>query len=150
MNVNLLAVLNLTHTVLPMMLKQQGGIIINVSSPAGQVNIDGSTLYNVSKAGLSAFSQSLYREVYQHGIHVLDLKPGFTYSEMVTAERARELPSLLQPVEASTVAEEALRAALAGEPYLVSGQKRWQQMGMFINRIFPRFADWLLRRITIR
>jgi short-subunit dehydrogenase len=72
----------LVHRVLPAMVEQRFGRIINVASLAGLIpGSPGSTLYGASKAFLVRFSQSLHLETRGEGVHVSALCPGFTFSE---------------------------------------------------------------------
>jgi short-subunit dehydrogenase len=79
-NLNLLAVMTCAHTVLPVMLKQKSGHIINTSSLAGLVAV--STVYTGTKFGVVGFSDGLRRELLKTGVHVSAFCPGFTPSEI--------------------------------------------------------------------
>lgn len=63
LNLNLLAPMELTRCVLPIMKKQGGGAIVNVSSVAGKRAFKKLTAYCASKFGLIGFSNSLRREL---------------------------------------------------------------------------------------
>src|SRR3954454_4762547 len=58
-NVNVLGLLYCTHAALPHMQEQGGGHIVNVSSVAGRVARMGSGVYNATKFGVVAFSESV-------------------------------------------------------------------------------------------
>ncbi len=76
------AVAELTHLVLPTMLANNAGQIVNVASVAGIVaGSSGHTLYAASKAFLIKFSESLAMENHHTGVTVQALCPGFTLSE---------------------------------------------------------------------
>lgn len=145
---NLVAVIHLTHLVVPTMIEQGAGIIINVSSPMGKLGLPGRTLYNASKAGLSMVSQTLRRELHPHRIVVLDCLPGFTRSEMIPPAREAELPRFLPVLDAEAVARRTLRAALQGQAEVMTGGiiARW---GLWLNKLAPRLADWLTRNLHI-
>ena len=64
-NVNLLGLMYCTHAALPIMQEQGSGHIVNVSSVAGRVARMGSGVYNATKWGVGAFSESLRQEA-QH------------------------------------------------------------------------------------
>lgn len=82
MQVMVHAVAELTHAILPTMLKNNSGAIVNVASVAGIVaGSSGHTLYAASKAFLIKFSESLAMENHHTGISVQALCPGFTLSE---------------------------------------------------------------------
>lgn len=69
--------LQLTHKVLPVMRKQNSGLIINVSSLASRFPIPFMGPYNAAKAAFSSLTQTLRLELgHNHPIHIVDLQPG--------------------------------------------------------------------------
>ena len=62
-HVNVFGVLYCTHAALPLMREQGSGHIVNVSSVAGRFARAGSGVYNLTKFGVGAFSESLRQEV---------------------------------------------------------------------------------------
>ncbi len=75
--VNLVAVIECAQAVLPAMLRQSSGHIINVASIAGLIGLPGSSIYSATKFGVNGFSDSLRREVQGLGIRVTAFCPGF-------------------------------------------------------------------------
>lgn len=98
--VNLYGPIRLTQLVLPVMLKQQGGHIVNVSSPAGVLALPGETVYNASRSGLTTFSESLRRELAGKGVEVSVVLPGWTRTEMIEQmdEQRLRKAGLLMPL----------------------------------------------------
>ena len=82
---NLNSVFNCTHHVLPSMLLQKKGRIINISSVIGQAGGFGQSNYSASKAGINGFTRSLALELARQGITVNAICPGFIETEMVAA-----------------------------------------------------------------
>jgi len=126
LRVMVVAVVELTHRLLPGMLERRYGRIVNVASLAGLVPpTAGHTLYSASKAFMIRFSQSLAAEVASEGVHVTALCPGFTYSEFHdvsgTRQRVSRLPRWLW-MDARTVAERGYDAVMAGEVLHVTGR----------------------------
>jgi len=76
--INLKGPINLHHAVLPHMVKQKGGKIINVASDAGRVGSSGESVYAACKGGIIAFSKTIAREMARHGIKVNAVAPGPT------------------------------------------------------------------------
>ena len=81
-NVNLIGVIECAQAVLPVMLRQKSGQIINVASIAGLVALPGSTIYCATKYGVNGFSDALRRELRGFGITVSAFCPGFTPTEI--------------------------------------------------------------------
>ncbi|MBW4690905.1 MAG: SDR family NAD(P)-dependent oxidoreductase [Lyngbya sp. HA4199-MV5] len=81
-DLNLVALMNLTHAVLPLLQTQGSGHIVNVSSVAGRTVRVGIGGYNVSKWGVNAFSEVLRQEVSQQNIRVTVIEPGLVNTEI--------------------------------------------------------------------
>lgn len=75
MHVNLIAPMLLSRAVLPAMLDQGSGRIINVGSMFGSIGFAYFTAYSASKFGLRGFSQALRRELADHAIDVVYISP---------------------------------------------------------------------------
>jgi hypothetical protein len=75
------AVIKLTYSALPFMLKQRRGFIINVSSLAAFLISPENNLYCSTKAFINTFTESLHLELAGTGIKVQALCPGFTLTE---------------------------------------------------------------------
>lgn len=74
--VNMRGVFLCTKAVLPMMMKQQSGDILNISSLAGRNAFIGGAGYGATKWALIGFARSLMLEVREHNIRVITLCPG--------------------------------------------------------------------------
>jgi NADP-dependent 3-hydroxy acid dehydrogenase YdfG len=75
-SVNILGVYYLTHAVLPSMISQNYGDIINIGSVAGLKYSPGFALYSATKFAVKAFSEGLRNEVQGHNIRVTTVHPG--------------------------------------------------------------------------
>ena len=73
---NLDAVLNVTHVVLPVMQEAGYGRIVNVSSEAGRLGSRGGAVYASAKGGVIAFTRSIARESGRKGITANVVAPG--------------------------------------------------------------------------
>lgn len=81
-NVNLKSAFNFIHAVLPIMMRQRSGSIINMASVVGVHGNAGQANYASSKAGLIALSKSIAQEVGSRGIRANAIAPGFIMTEM--------------------------------------------------------------------
>ena len=82
MRVNFLACVWTTHAALPVLLRQGGGVIVNVSSFAAQVVPPREGLYAASKAALDAFTAGLWNDLAGSGVHVGLVIPGAIDTEI--------------------------------------------------------------------
>lgn len=74
--VNLIAVLNTTHALLPSMQERGYGRIINVASEAGRLGSRGGAVYAAAKGGVIAFTRSIARESGAMGVTANVVAPG--------------------------------------------------------------------------
>ena len=81
-DINLLGTFNVTRNVIPYMIKQKSGRIINLSSVVGVAGNAGQTNYSASKAGIIGFTKSLAKEVASRNILVNAIAPGFIDTDM--------------------------------------------------------------------
>ena len=80
--VNLKSAFNFTKAVQPIMLKQKGGSIVNMSSVVGVSGNAGQANYSASKAGLIGFTKSIAKELGSRNIRSNAIAPGFIITEM--------------------------------------------------------------------
>lgn len=78
---NLNGPMAMCHAVIPYMLKQGSGVIVNISSVVGKRSAPKLAAYCASKFGLWGFSQTLALELRPHGIHVCHFCPTSTATE---------------------------------------------------------------------
>ncbi len=81
-NVNLKSAFNFIHALLPSMLRQRSGSIINMASVVGVHGNAGQSNYAASKAGLIALAKSIAQEVGSRGIRANAIAPGFIETAM--------------------------------------------------------------------
>ncbi len=84
-NVNLKSAFNFIHAVLPGMMRQRKGSIINMASVVGVHGNAGQSNYAASKAGLIALAKSIAQEVGSRGIRANAIAPGFIETAMTAA-----------------------------------------------------------------
>jgi 2-hydroxycyclohexanecarboxyl-CoA dehydrogenase len=76
--INLTGPLNMHHAVLPHMVKDGGGMIVNIASDAGRVGSSGESVYSACKGGIIAFTKTVARECAKHNIRLNVVCPGPT------------------------------------------------------------------------
>jgi len=92
-DINLKGTLHCTKEVLPIMIKQKYGRIINISSGAGKTGIPGMSVYSATKFAIVGFTESIADELKKTGIKVYAICPGGVDTRMYTSTFG-EKPSL--------------------------------------------------------
>lgn len=83
-DVNLTGTFNCIRAVLPSMIEQKRGAIVNMASVAGWIgSSDGESHYCAAKAGVMAFTRATAAEVGKFGIRVNAIAPGLIYNEFL-------------------------------------------------------------------
>ena len=113
-NVNLKSAYNFIHAVTPVMSRQKGGSIINMSSVVGVSGNVGQCNYSASKAGLIGLAKSIAKEMGPRGIRANCIAPGFIVSDMTNAlpEAVREAWAKTIPLRRGGTPEEVAKVAL--------------------------------------
>lgn len=135
LRLNIHALVELCHFLLPAMIERKQGAIINVSSTAGFQPLPYTTLYAASKAFVTSFSTGLAEEVRNYGVKVITLCPGPTRTRFfeVGQYRSIRLRGGMQPPE--EVVEAALRRLNRGGLVLC---RRLDKFLVFCERFLPR------------
>jgi NADP-dependent 3-hydroxy acid dehydrogenase YdfG len=121
---NVYGVLYCTHAALPLMAKQGSGHIVNVSSVAGRFAREGSGVYNLTKFGVGAFSESLRQEGVRYGVRVTLIEPGAVATELIGQNRPEVIEQIGKTLgDVQSLAAEDIAAAVLyaiGQPANVS------------------------------
>lgn len=80
--VNLIGTFNMTRNIIPYMVKQREGRIVNVASVVGEMGNAGQTNYSASKAGVIGFTKSIAKELATRNIRANAIAPGFIETPM--------------------------------------------------------------------
>jgi len=95
---NVTGTFNMTRAVVPFMISQRRGKIVNISSVSGEKGGRGQTNYAASKGAINAFTRSLAVEVAPRGITVNAVAPGVIETEMSRAVRERAADQVLSRI----------------------------------------------------
>jgi NADP-dependent 3-hydroxy acid dehydrogenase YdfG len=114
-DLNVLGLLYCAHAALPHLLRaaedspRQVADMVNISSVAGRVARNGSGVYNLTKHGVGAFSESLRQELAKRYVRVSLVEPGATATELAGHNRPEVLDSIRnqfgQRMEAEDIAD---------------------------------------------
>lgn len=134
---NVTAVVDLTHRFLGPMRERKRGTIINVASTAGFQPVPYMASYAATKAFVLSFSEALWDENRLHGIHVMALCPGVTETNFFEAA-AIDRPPMRTVQTPEEVVETALRALPRKKSMVISGWANW--FVIEAERFLPRSA----------
>ncbi len=165
LDINLLGVLRMLKAVLPVMRRQGGGRVINVSSVQGRIAPPYLGVYATSKFALEGLSEALRDEVQPFGIYVSLIEPSFVKSNFMrqapadliadyTSGRQEALhfvsAGVARGVEPEAVAQVILRAATTPRPHLRYPVGRRAYLLMLLSRLLPEPAGERVRRRVFR
>jgi uncharacterized protein len=132
---NITALIELTHRFLVPMRERKQGTIINVASTAGFQGVPYMATYAATKAFVLSFSEALWEENRRHGVHVMAVCPGVTETNFFEAAGMDHPPMrIIQTPE--DVVETTLRAMARRKSTVISGWANW--LTIESERILPR------------
>lgn len=117
MDINVLGLMYCTHAVLPAMLKQECGDIVNISSVSGRLVSARSAAYSATKFAVNAFAEGLRQEVQTKGVRVTLIEPGAVATELTdhiaddrTKSTVKDWVSKMTPLTAEDIANSIIYA----------------------------------------
>ena len=144
LEVNLLGVIYLTQAVLPYMIQQGSGHIINIASMASFLATPTYTIYAASKFGERGFNDALRREVKIWGINVSAIYPGPVNTEFKQHTGAYRRTGTTTPsrlrLEPIDVARKV--GQVINKPRRMTVIPRIMWLAVWVNAIFPGLVDW--------
>lgn len=150
---NVLAVVRLTHAVLPAMVRRKRGAVINVSSAAAMLPGPFFAVYSACKAFLNTFTEALHLELDGTGIRMQVLCPGLTRTEIFDSAGAdaSSLPDFMW-MSASAVVDESLAALERGTVVCIPGftnQALTSLSNLLPHEATGRIAQFLTERTIV-
>lgn len=145
LTLNLLAPMQLTRRLLPLLRQPRRALLMFVGSTFGTIGFPGFSAYSASKFGLRGFAEALRRELADSGIRVLYLAPRATRTAMnadAVVAMNTELGVAMDPPQ--QVAAQIVQALRDEAPERALG---WpEQLFVRLNRLLPRVVDRALRK----
>jgi uncharacterized protein len=137
LNLNMLAVTELTHVFATDMVKRRSGHILLVASLLGYQATPGYAAYAASKGYVLLFGEALHAELKPHGVNVTVLSPGATSTSFGEAAGQKDtVPLRMLMMEARPAARTGLLAMLRHRSSVVAGTLN--KLVVFIFRFAPR------------
>lgn len=149
-DVNVRAVVMLTHALAPAMIAKKTGGVINLSSSAGFQPVPGANVYAASKSFVLLFSEALAQELVATGVRVLAVCPGPVATGFFADKKPDLAPSEMDKPKA--IVAETLRAFDRGKRVLIPG-KLSVRLTALSSRLFPRalvaqFGESVARKLN--
>src|SRR3989440_8312445 len=141
-DLNIKALVALTHYYLPLMRERKKGTIINVASTAAFQGVPYMAVYAATKAFVLSFSEALWDENRAHGVHVMALCPGVTQTNFFAAANT-DKPPMRAMQTPEQVVDTALKGLKRGKSHIISGWTNY--LTTETERLVPR---WLVARIA--
>jgi len=143
-DLNVKAVVELTHAYLGPMLERGSGHILNVASTAAFQPGPFMAVYYATKAFVNSFTQAVAWEVRDSGVKVISFCPGPTATGFSAVSGNDKTHLFKQPgASAERVADTALEALKEGKPLKIAGFQN--RLGAQAARFLP---TWIVKRIT--
>ncbi|HBE43853.1 MAG TPA: ketoacyl reductase [Bacteroidales bacterium] len=142
--INLIAPMALVRLLLPSMLKNKTGHIINIASIAAKSGAPYAAVYSGTKAGLAEWTRGLRLELKGTGIHFSTIFPGYVREVGMFARFGKKSPWIIGSCSPEQVAKAVLKAIQKGkiEEIVNSRQLRYS---FIINELSPKLGDWLMQ-----
>lgn len=144
--VNFFAPLELIRLAIPKFDRSGHPAIVNISSVLGHRAVPGKSEYCASKFALHGFSDALRAELTSEGIDVVLVSPSATATEFFdrSAGDPESVVRMSSSMSADEVARRALLALARGNHEVILSWGGWSLV--WIDRLFPNFADWMVSR----
>lgn len=140
-HLNIAALVELTHCVLPEMQQRRSGSIINVASIAGFQPLPYLSVYAASKAFVLSFSEALWSENIEFNLRIQALCPGPTYSNFFQKagfpDPLKNTDKRVTIIPPETVVQDSLRGLEKNQPVVVTGTFK-AHIIVNLPRFFPR------------
>jgi short-subunit dehydrogenase len=142
--VNLLAPMALTRLILPQMLKNNTGHIINIASIAAKSGAPYAAVYSGTKAGLAEWTRGLRLEVAGTGVRFSAIFPGYVREVGMFSRFGVKSPWIIGSCSASQVAGAVIKVIKDGSPEKIVNS-RPLRYSFIINELSPTLGDWLMK-----
>jgi short-subunit dehydrogenase len=140
-DLNIKALVALTHRYLKKMKERREGVIINVSSAASFQPLPFLATYAATKAFVTSFTEAIAEEYRPFGIIVQALCPGPTKTNFFKAANSERMMTIKKMQTPEEVVENALRGVKRKKVLVISGFTN--RLGAFFGQITP---DWIVTR----
>ncbi len=149
---NVTSLIRLTQLVVPRMVEQGGGVVVNVGSVAGGMFVPGQSAYAATKAAVHGFSVALRRELHGTGVFVSEVKPGWTRTPMIGGIDNEDIDTIMIdnaffPVQSAEYVAGHIVNAVRYQKAEVTLGGVGTVIGVYVQRFAPFLNDLLFTRV---
>ena len=153
LSVNLVAAIELTRLLLPTMLEQRSGHIVNIASLAGKKGHPYDSIYSASKAGLLMWGNAVRQELVGTGVGISVICPGYVARQGMLADTGIPAPPLAGTSLPETVAIAVVRAIEQNKAEIIINQDPATEfitrLLLAVEQFFPRLGDAINQRLGV-
>jgi dehydrogenase/reductase SDR family protein 7B len=151
--INFFSIVSLTQHVLPVFQSQKSGIFVPIASVAGRISTPRRAAYGATKHALIGFFDSVRAEIYEYGIQVTTILPGYIKTDISLnamnekgEKYAKMDPNQAKGLDPNVAAQKIVTAIHQGKlEYFVGG--KLEAFGLFVKRFFPNLLFYMIRKI---
>ncbi len=150
---NLVAGMELTRLLLPTMLCQGSGHIVNIGSLAAKKGHPYDSIYSASKAGLLMWSDSVRQELAGTGVEISVISPGYVSQQGMLADTCVPAPILSGTSTPTDVAKAVIKAIKQNKAEVIVNKDQiteaFTTLLLALWQFFPRFGDTVCRWLGV-
>jgi len=145
---NLLAPMELTHVLLPGMIKQGRGHIVNLASIGAKAGSPYDAVYCGSKAALAEWTRGISLEKDHDGIRFSTIFPGYVSEVGMFARFGLKAPWTIGFCTPQQVAAAVIKALQYNRPEIIVNSRPLKPL-LALAALSPRLAGWMMRRLGV-
>ena len=144
LKVNLHAPILLSKSILPQLLEQGSGHIINIASLAGKKGVSYNSIYSASKSGLIMWTDAMRQELSQTEVNISVICPGFIRESGMFHDSGQSAPKLLGSSLPQDVADGVIKCIRNNSAEVIVNPGPMKPL-LALNQISPRLGDWVVK-----
>ena len=141
---NLHAPILLSKAILPQLLEQGSGHIINIASLAGKKGVSYNSIYSASKSGLIIWTDAMRQELSHTGVNISVVCPGFIRDSGMFHDSGQSAPKLLGSSLPQDVADGVIKSIQKNSAEVIVNPGPMKPL-LALNQISPRLGDWVVK-----
>lgn len=145
-SVNVVGLIACTKIILPKMMEERSGHVINIASQAGKLATPKSSVYAATKHAVLGYTNSLRMEMSRHGVYVTAVNPGPIATPFF--DMADESGSYVENVGKWMLQPEDVARKIVDRMLVETREINlpwWMNVASVVYALFPRFVEWLGR-----